>query len=207
MHDNCLRISGHRAAEIFVAFTEEHKGLGTNSRRAFLKSHVASRKRSRKQRSIARSDSSQKSLAALLGQLFIHLQHRYRKCVPAPTRSESTRRSARRDLSLEPTETETQIKNEATESARGDLLRDMPELLTEFTENLVDERVPAHRDAPASTSRDSDSEPPRKMVWRKDSIYTHFPKDRNCDIFKRTKITRAFLQKTYWYSRTQSGKF
>ena len=45
------------------------------------------------------------------------------------------------------------------ETARGDLLRDLPEWLEEFTENLVDERVPAHKDAPASSSRESASEP------------------------------------------------
>ena len=28
-------------------------------------------------------------------------------------------------------------------------------------------------------------------IWVKHSVYTHFPKDRNCEICKRTKITRA----------------
>ena len=28
-------------------------------------------------------------------------------------------------------------------------------------------------------------------IWGKHSVYTHFPKDRNCEICKRTKITRA----------------
>ena len=78
---------------------------------------------------------------------------------PAPTRSESTSRSARGDLSLEPKETENTVKHEDTEPARGDLLRDMPEWLEEFTENVADERVPAHRGAPASFSRESASEP------------------------------------------------
>ena len=28
-------------------------------------------------------------------------------------------------------------------------------------------------------------------IWGKHSVYTHFPKDRNCEICQRTKITRA----------------
>ena len=43
---------------------------------------------------------------------------------------------------------------------------DLPEWFEEFTENLEDESVPAHRDAPASSSRE------------KHSIYNHFPKDK-----------------------------
>ena len=43
-------------------------------------------------------------------------------------------------------------------------LLDLPGWLEEFTENLVDERVPAHRDAPASSSRESASEPRVKVV-------------------------------------------
>ena len=38
-------------------------------------------------------------------------------------------------------------------------MRDLPEWLEEITENLVDERDPAHRDAPARSSRESASEP------------------------------------------------
>ena len=33
--------------------------------------------------------------------------------------------------------------------------------------------------------------PTRSVDLGKHSVYTHFPKDRNCDICKRTKITRA----------------
>ena len=59
----------------------------------------------------------------------------------------------------------------------------------------MDESVPEHRDAPASSSRESASEPPIKVVSGKHSIFTHFPKDRNCDICLRTKITRAPCRK------------
>ena len=78
----------------------------------------------------------------------------------------------------------TQIKNDDNETVRSDLLHDLPEWSEEFTENLVDESVPAHRDAPASSSRESSSEPRGKVVLGEHSIYTHFPKDRNCDIWR-----------------------
>ena len=70
-------------------------------------------------------------------------------------------------------------------------------VLKKFTENLVDDCVPssAHRDAPASSSRESASEPRRKVVSGKHSIFTRFPKDRNSDICLRTKITRAPCRK------------
>ena len=49
---------------------------------------------------------------------------------------------------------------------------------------------PEHRDA-SSSSHELPSEPRAKVVSGKHSIFTHFPKDRNCDICLRTKITRA----------------
>ena len=77
------------------------------------------------------------------------------------------------------------------ERVRGDPLRDLPKLLQQFTEDLVGESVPAHRDAPASSSRESSLEPRGTVVSGNHSIYSHVPKDRNCDICLRTKITRA----------------
>ena len=78
---------------------------------------------------------------------------------PASTRSESTSSTVRGSPSHEPAETENTHKNEDNETVRGNWLGDLPESLEEFTENLVDEGVPAHRDAPASSSRESPSEP------------------------------------------------
>ena len=46
-----------------------------------------------------------------------------------------------------------------------------------------------------SSFRESASEPGGKAVSGKHSIYTLFPKDRNCDICMRTKITRAPCRK------------
>ena len=54
----------------------------------------------------------------------------------------------------------------------------------------MDESVPEHRDAPSSP-HELPSEPRAKVVSGKHSIFTHFPKDRNCDVCLRTKITRA----------------
>ena len=73
------------------------------------------------------------------------------------------------------------------------LCSDIPEWLQEFRENLVDERVPEHRDSHASSSHEVSLEPTlkRREDLGEHSVYTHFPKDRNCEICKRTKVTRA----------------
>ena len=69
----------------------------------------------------------------------------------------------------------------------------IPEWLQEFRENLVDDEIPVHGDSHASSSHEASLEPTCKR--RKDlgthSVYTHFPKDRNCEICQGTKITRA----------------
>ena len=75
---------------------------------------------------------------------------------------------------------------------RGDpCYSDFPEWLQEFRENLMDGRVPERRDSHASFSHGSSLEPTRSADLGKHSVYTHFPKDRNCEICQRTKITRA----------------
>ena len=63
-------------------------------------------------------------------------------------------------------------------------LRDPPEWLEEFTDNLGDKELPAS----AHSSQDSDSERPTKAVSksRKRCVYTHFPKDRSCEVCLRT---------------------
>ena len=47
------------------------------------------------------------------------------------------------------------------------------------------------RGSHASSSHGSPLEVVRSVDLGKHSVYTHFPKDRNCEIFQRTKITRA----------------
>ena len=87
-----------------------------------------------------------------------------------------------------------QVKNEGHDLERGDLCHSgIPEWLQEFTENLVDDRVPEHRDSHVSSSHEPalEPKPARSVVLGKHSVHTHFPKDRNCEICQRTKITRA----------------
>ena len=55
-------------------------------------------------------------------------------------------------------------ENEDPDLERGDLLNsDIPEWLQEFRENLVDDRVPEHRDSHASSSHEPSSEPLRSV--------------------------------------------
>ena len=57
----------------------------------------------------------------------------------------------------------------------------------------MDDRVPEHRDSHASSYHEVSLEPTstRSEDLGKHSVYIHFPKDRNCEICQRTKITRA----------------
>ena len=87
-----------------------------------------------------------------------------------------------------------QIKTKTTTKKGGDLCHsDIPEWLQELRENLVDDRVPERRDSHASSSHESSLEltPARSADLGKQSVYTHFPKDRSCEICQRTKITRT----------------
>ena len=95
------------------------------------------------------------------------------------------------ELLNEPTKIPKPNKSEDHEQVRGVLYSDIPEWLQKFTENLVDERVPEHRDSHASSSHQPSVEPMRSADLGRHSVYTHFPKDRNCEICQRTKITRA----------------
>ena len=77
---------------------------------------------------------------------------------------------------------------------RGGLLNsDVTEWLQEFRENLVDDKVPERRDSHASSSHEPSWEPTptRSVDLDKHSVKTHFPRDRDCEICQRTKITRA----------------
>ena len=70
---------------------------------------------------------------------------------------------------------------------------EIPEWLQEFREILVDDEIPIQGDSHASSSREASLEPifKRREDLCEHSVYAHFPKDRNCEICKRTKITRA----------------
>ena len=69
----------------------------------------------------------------------------------------------------------------------------IPEWLQEFREHLVDDEIPEHGHSHASSSHEASLEPTLKSREDlcKHSVYTHFHKDQNCEICKRTKITRA----------------
>ena len=97
-------------------------------------------------------------------------------------------------LLTKPTKNPKPNKNEDPDQERGDLCHShIPEWLQEFRENLVDDSVPEHRDSHASSSHELSLErrPTRSADLGKHSVYTHFPKDRKCEICQRTKITRA----------------
>ena len=93
---------------------------------------------------------------------------------------------------------ETQNKNRKRDDSRDadNRFRDLPEWLEELTDNPEDTEL----HAPAHSSKESDSERPTKVVSksksRQHSIYTHFQTDRNCEVCKRTKITRLLAPDT-----------
>ena len=77
---------------------------------------------------------------------------------------------------------------------RGNPLNsEISEWLQEFRENLVDDEIPLQGGSHASSSHEVPLEPTtkRREDLGKHNVHTHFPKDRNCEICKRTKITRA----------------
>ena len=123
------------------------------------------------------------------------------KSPPATVSSESVDRQVRWDpyasetseeLLNKPTKIPKPNNNVNHEQVRRDpYYSDIHEWLQEFRENLVDERVPEHRDSHASSSHEPSLEPMRSVDLGKHSFYSHFPKDRNCEICQRTKITRA----------------
>ena len=67
------------------------------------------------------------------------------------------------------------------------------EWLQEFKEHLVDDEILEHGDSHASSSHEASLEPilKRRDDSCKPSVNTNFPKDQNCAICQRTKITRA----------------
>ena len=105
------------------------------------------------------------------------------------------------DRSVRPDETQAnknpKTNKKETTIERGDPLcsddSEIPEWLQEFRENLVDDEIPLQGGSHASSSHKSSLGPKfkRREDLGKHNVHTHFPKDRNCEICKRTKITRA----------------
>ena len=83
--------------------------------------------------------------------------------------------------------------DETTMERDNSLNSEIPEWLQEFREILVDDEIPLQGGSHASSSHEASLEPTikRREDLGKHSVYTHFPEDRNCEICKRTKITRV----------------
>ena len=77
--------------------------------------------------------------------------------------------------------------------------------MEDFTDILEDTELLAS----ANSSQDSDSKHPTKVVSksRKHCIYTHFPKDRNCEVCLRTKMTRGPCWEGTGEALLRVGKF
>ena len=78
-----------------------------------------------------------------------------------------------------------------------------------WLEDLTDNRIPTEVPAPAHISQDSDSEHSTKVATksRKHSIFTHFLKDRNCDVCLRTKRTKASFRRRTGEALPRAEKF
>ena len=130
---------------------------------------------------------------------------------PVPLSSSHVERIERGDpLLLKPTKNPKPNKNEDHDLERGDpLCSDIPEWLQEFRENLVDDRVAEHRDSHASSSHEPSLEPAptRSVDLGKHSVHTYLPKDRNCEICQRTKITRAPCRRRIGGAVARAEKF
>ena len=92
------------------------------------------------------------------------------------------------ELATRRLEQESQNEKRDDEKNSDDSLADIPDWLTDFKDNLVEE---VH--APAHSSLETDLELPVEVAIksRKHSIYSHFPKDRNFEVCLRSKTTRA----------------
>ena len=77
-----------------------------------------------------------------------------------------------------------------------------------FAEQLVDGEASTVGEAQAGSSHEPPHpEPPPKVVLRKHSIYNHLPKDRNCEVCRRTEITRAPCRKPFRTQIHRAGNF
>ena len=87
----------------------------------------------------------------------------------------------------------------------NDPLADLPLWLADFRDNLVHTELLA----PAHSSRESDLEHPVEVVTksRKHRMFTHFPKDRNCDVCLRTKIIKTPCRRRTGEALLRAEKF
>ena len=73
----------------------------------------------------------------------------------------------------------------------------------------MDDEIPLQGGSHASSSHEASLEPTtkRREDLGKHSVYTHFPKDRHCEICKRTKITRAPCRRRNGEAVPRADKF
>ena len=97
------------------------------------------------------------------------------------------------DRSGQPEETQAnktpKPKKESKKEQSDSLCSEIPEWLQEFRENLVDDEIPVHGDSHASSSHETSLEP--IFIWVSTVFILTSLQDRNCEIYQRTKITRA----------------
>ena len=104
-------------------------------------------------------------------------------------------------LLTRPTKNPKSTRNENNEQElENPYYSDIPEWLQEVIENLVDDRVPERRDSHASSSHEAT----RSADLGKHSILIS---RRNCEIYQRTRSTRAPCRRRYCQSRTSCRKF
>ena len=116
-------------------------------------------------------------------------------------RSGSMSEELRGNPMQKPTQTDNKNINEGREEVQGDQMHDLPHWLQDFIENLVGENSPSEPlGDPAPKDQDSsrsshelpmESRAKVEPSSGEHSVHTHFPKDPNCDICLKTKITRA----------------
>ena len=118
------------------------------------------------------------------------------------------------DRSRQPDETQANKnpkpnKKDTTIERSNSLNSEIPEWLQEFRENLVDDEIPLQGGSHASSSHEVSLEPTteRREDLGKHSVDTHFPKDGNCEICKRTKITRAPCRRRNGEAVLRADKF
>ena len=86
---------------------------------------------------------------------------------------------------------------------------EISESLQDFREKFVDDEIPLRRGSHASTSHEASFEPTtkRREDLGKHSVKTHFSKDGNCVICKRTKITRTPCRRRTGEAVPRADKF
>ena len=121
------------------------------------------------------------------------------------TASSSTSPPQDLSVSLDPANT---LSNEGStgncsEGVAGHCSEGIPEWVQDFTENLeIAETLAA-----AEISHDSDLERPTKVAPKNHNIYVHFPKDRNCEVCLRTKMTRTLCRRRTGEAVPRAEKF